>query len=149
MKKRKNNQLLIFILGVFIITLFLIFFFLKKSVNNYVVFPDQTIFEIELAKTPKEQALGLAKRDKIDPLKGMLFIFPKKQKPTFWMKDMNFPIDLLWLDNGKIIDWEKNMLLDQQTYQPDQNIDQVLEIAAGTIKKHHLKIGDQLKIISK
>ena len=81
----------------------------------------------------------------------MLFIFPDKNIRVFWMKDMNFDIDLLWIDDDKIIGYEKNMLgLIRSDKLPKftspQEIDKVLEIKAGLIDILDIKIGDIINI---
>jgi hypothetical protein len=78
---------------------------------------------------------------------GMLFVFNHPSQHVFWMKDMNFPIDMIWLDeNLKIIYFQKNVLPESYpaTFGPDQNSLYVLEVNAGFSDKHNLKIGDSL-----
>jgi uncharacterized membrane protein (UPF0127 family) len=65
---------------------------------------------------------------------GMLFVFPNKIRPTFWMKEMQFAIDLYWLRDGQIIGVEKNMLppapeaTDLAKYYSPGEVNMVLEI---------------------
>jgi uncharacterized membrane protein (UPF0127 family) len=51
----------------------------------------------ELARTPQERGRGLSGRSALPDDAGMLFIFPNEQQLTFWMKDMRFPLDVVWI----------------------------------------------------
>ena len=64
--------------------------------GSVLVFPEATSDRYELADTSSERTKGLSYRTEI-PKEGMLFIFPNKGIQGFWMKDMLFPIDILWL----------------------------------------------------
>ena len=104
--------------------------------------------KIEIADTETERTQGLSDRTNLAPDTGLLFIFPTITTPNFWMKDMFFPIDIIWLDeNWKIIGIEKN--LTPETYPklffPPSPIKYVLEVNAGFSTKNNLKTGDQVK----
>ena len=88
---------------------------------------------VERAVTLAEQQHGLAGRDTIAPDRGMLFLYDDPLVPTFWMKDMRFPIDIVWLRSGKVVGIESNLPADDgaQTYHPASEVDAVLELAAG------------------
>ncbi len=55
-------------------------------------------YPVDLAVTPAERQQGLSGRETMDQGTGMLFIFEQEQPLTFWMKDMRFPLDILWID---------------------------------------------------
>jgi uncharacterized membrane protein (UPF0127 family) len=55
----------------------------------------------ELARTPEERTRGLSGRSALPEGAGMLFVFPNEQQPTFWMKDMRFPLDFVWISADK------------------------------------------------
>lgn len=60
---------------------------------------------VEIADTPSERRLGLSGRESLKLNTGLLFIFDTPDYHSFWMKDMNFPIDIFWLDeNYQIVD---------------------------------------------
>ena len=65
-------------------------------------------FNLLIAKSDKERALGLSKRDKLDFNSGMLFSFEKKGIYPFWMRDMRFPIDIIYIDDSVIVDIIEN-----------------------------------------
>lgn len=111
---------------------------------------------IDVARTEEERRIGLSKYETIAPDFGMLFVVPQNSKPKFWMKGMKFPIDIIWIDDGKIVKINDNVpilkrnLQDTQipTYAPDNPVDFVLEIAAGTAKKRNFVVGDDIFIPS-
>lgn len=109
--------------------------------------------KVELAKTPKAQAKGLSGRRQLAANQGMLFIFPALQKHSFWMKDMNFSIDIIWLDNGEVVDIAPNLPpavgVNPPVYYPRASVNAVLEVAAGFSQKNGLKIGDMMELLTK
>ncbi|MBU0646209.1 DUF192 domain-containing protein [Patescibacteria group bacterium] len=111
-----------------------------------VTFPDQTVITVDLARTPAEQALGLSGRAGLVANHGLLFPYDEPKLPTFWMRGMNFSIDIIWLLDGRIVDLDENLPLDTQTYTPAAPVNQVLEVAAGFARAHNLTIGNQLTI---
>ena len=93
-------------------------------------------FMVEIADTPDKQKLGLSGRKSLPRDQGMLFIFDKPGRYGFWMKDMNFPIDIVWFDtDNKIIGVTKNLQPTSypQVFYPDQEVGSVLEINTGLI----------------
>lgn len=102
---------------------------------------------IESVSTASEQAKGLGDRQSLGENRGMLFIFDSADIRCFWMKDMNFPIDILWLDeNKKVIDIKPGV--EPDTY-PEAFCSQgeavyVLEVNAGLSKQAGVSIGTQL-----
>ena len=109
---------------------------------------------IEVANTPDARKMGLSGRDGLNDKNGMLFVFEKGSFPTFWMKDMKFPLDFIWIKNGKITKIEKNVpapapgVPDRQLnfYHPDYPIDYVLEVNGGFSDKNSLKADDSIDL---
>lgn len=110
-------------------------------------------FSVELALTPEQQALGLGERDSIANNSGMLFVFKPAGQETFWMKDMRFDLDMVWIFDGKIVDISRRVPAPKSdalpgnlpTYSPKTEIDYVLEINAGAADG--IKIGDRVEIV--
>ncbi len=108
--------------------------------------------QTEVRDTMLGRAQGLSGKPSLPEGEGMLFIFDAPGRYGFWMKDMNFPIDLLWIQDGKIAgiqehmvpEPEKNMFL-LTTYYPPQDVQYVLELPDGDVKKHGFAVGDQVK----
>lgn len=110
---------------------------------------DKTVY-VYLADTEAKRELGLSGRESLAADEGMLFIFPIEGKPSFWMKDMKFPIDMLWIANdGSIIYIKENVSPDTypEQFAPDTGLARyVLELPAGYSKEHGLDIGSRVEI---
>ena len=105
------------------------------------------VFSVLIADTSKKRALGLSGREELVSGKGMLFIFEKPGDYPFWMKDMNFAIDILWInENREIIHILEN--IEPDTYpesfsSPEKSLF-VLEFPIGTVKEVGIKLGDKV-----
>ena len=115
--------------------------------------PKGSIIFAEIADTPDKRAQGLMYRPSIAPDGGMLFRFPEMGYWTFWMKNTQIPLDILWLDKtGTIIHIEPNVPVCTRTddhcprYYSLKESWQVLELKAGMAKKLGLIPGSQLTI---
>ena len=100
---------------------------------------------IEFARTDAERQKGLSGRESLASESGLLFIFELPGRYGFWMKDMKFPIDIIWIDeNKKIADITANFLplSFPQTFLPASPIKYVLEVNAFWAEKNNIKIGD-------
>lgn len=110
--------------------------------------------KLEIADSPEELEKGLSGREKLDQDKGMLFVFEKPGRYSFWMKDMNFPLDIIYLSDSKVVTIHKNIppLKDETNannqilYEPTEPADKVIEINAGLADKYKLKVGDSVKL---
>ena len=83
----------------------------------------------------------------------MIFLFPDDDRHGIVMRDMNFPIDIIWLYHGTIVDVAPNVQTenvgeeDLVVYYPRDNANVVLELPAGWAKQNDVKIGDALKVV--
>lgn len=104
-------------------------------------------FRAQVVETESEKQKGLGGQKAICSDCGMLFFFDKPGKYSFWMKDMLFAIDILWIMDGKIIFIEKNVLPSfSGTMRPAENVNRVLEIKAGTVDSLGISLGDSVLI---
>lgn len=108
-------------------------------------------FDVILAKSQDERIKGLSDRDKIPDNQGMLFVFDKKDKHGFWMKNMRFPIDIIYIDTNTIVDIVSNAqppkdknATNLPIYTPDKAANYVLEINSNLAKKYKFKTGDKV-----
>ena len=107
-------------------------------------------FSAEVADTPELRELGLSYRDRLEENTGMVFIFDTPTATSFWMKDMNFPLDIIWIKDYKVIDISENVpaplpdtpISSLPTYYPSDKINYVIEVNAGYAKKNGIKVGD-------
>lgn len=146
---KENIRLLIGAVVVLFIGLLIITFVMSKQTKQVTV--NDKSFNVKIAKTEKDRQIGLSKTDKITENQGMLFIFEKADYHSFWMKDMEFPIDIIYIKDNKVTtvienaipgDREENL----EIYQPDEASDKVLEVSAGSAKKYNIKKGTLIKI---
>lgn len=109
----------------------------------------------EMAKTEADRQKGLGGRTSIGLNEGMYFMFDEPGVYSFWMKDMKFPIDLVWISNGKIVGFEENMqppadpnAPDSQlkSYLPLELVDRVLELHAGRVALFKATVGDSVLV---
>jgi len=111
---------------------------------------NQTTINVELAQTLKEKIQGLSGRDILDENQGMLFIYDVQDLYSFWMKDMKFPLDIIWIDKDyTIIDLHTNVLPGSfpQRFQPKNPAQYILEVNAGFCEKHNITVGDIVSIL--
>jgi len=109
------------------------------------------ILKVDLVLTQKTQEKGLSGREKLKEDEGMLFVFDYMGQYSFWMKDMNFPIDIIWIsDDFKVVYIKKNATPESypETFTPEQNAKYVLEVLAQFSEKNNLKVGDKVEFLS-
>lgn len=110
---------------------------------------------VQVVNDDASRQLGLSGRTRLKQNSGMLFDFTNtnNSRPGFWMKDMKFPIDIIWINNNKIIGIETGVPIpnpntpDYQlaTYSPPATITHVLEVEAGWSAQNKIKVGDAIK----
>ncbi len=129
--------------------------------NHQIKISDQTL-NVQIATTSADMAEGLSDRESMAYDDGMLFDFSAGGgsasgggngiKPAFWMPRMHFDLDLIWINDGKIIGITPNVpapksLSDKLTlYYPPAMIDQVLEVNAGWSDANKIKTGDEVRL---
>ncbi len=139
----------IFILLIILFFILIGFFIIYKgyfSMKTKTVTINGTKINVEFAETLNQRNKGLSGRKELPEKQGMLFIYDRPDYYSFWMKDMIIPLDFIWINQGKIIQINENIL--PQDYQPPktlvpkQKVDKVLEVNAGTAKKLNFRVGD-------
>lgn len=110
---------------------------------------------VDIADEEHEQVQGLSGRSGLAPNRGMLFVYPQPSRPGFWMKDMRFDIDIVWIgeDEGQTSISAVLPYLTPQTYPqvfaPPEDIPPVryvLEVPAGTVDRLSWQVGDLVQI---
>lgn len=136
-----------------LITLFSLWYYSQHPLQTTVTIRGAT-FIVDMAVTPKEKEIGLGNRDTLAPDRGMLFVYDHKEVFPFWMKNMRFPIDILWIADLIIVDITKNVPVSDKPveelpiYHPIVPVDKVLELPAGTVDRVDIIIGDKITIKS-
>lgn len=158
----RNTKIFIFLLILFLLFLTGNHFFRESrglnSVKDQVLTQAQPILKkriikigdhslnVEVAQSVTELAVGLSYRQQLGS-DGMLFVLPKRDKAGFWMKDMEFDIDIIWIKEGKITQISSGVAADSYAqkrtiFYPDEPIDWVLEIESGKAATLNLQPGD-------
>jgi len=148
---------------IFLIIFFgLIFIYGKPSdvtkVPNFVINGVQ--INVEIALTPEARTQGLSGRASLGEKEGMLFVFDAPGKYGFWMKDMNFPIDIVWFTPSegneaglardlRVVYIKKDAKPESypEIFMPEENARYVLEVLAGFSDENNLQIGDRAELV--
>jgi len=108
-------------------------------------------FNLEVAETPAQKSLGMQGRPQLPTKRGMLFVFDPPQPVAFWMKGTKHPLDLLFINEGRlqrVVRSAKPCLTEQCPFYGtvDRPMEYVLELRGGTAKSLDLRPGDQVRI---
>jgi uncharacterized membrane protein (UPF0127 family) len=113
---------------------------------------EQTLV-VEISTTPAEMQQGLSDRISMADDQGMLFDFGQEASGTaFWMKDMKFDLDFIWIAGGKVIGITSGVAHPNSSnsplpyYYPPQPVNQVAEVNAGWAKKNGIIVGADVSL---
>ena len=124
------------------------------STKPYVTIDETEVF-VDIADTPRELQLGLSGRKSLGKNEGMLFIFnPPNSRPSFWMDGMNFDLDILWINDEKLVQMDLGVKKPEKgtpsnqlpLYQPYVGVDYVLEVNSGFSKEQGFAVGDTVDL---
>lgn len=138
-------------LGVFIVAFFAVRLWQDRMPVVTIVLSEAEL-QVEVPRTRAQLIRGLGQRSELGEYDGMLFVFDYPGKHTMVMRDMQFPIDIIWFHEGKVVDIAPSVHPEtapeaQLTpYKPRTDATVVLEVPAGWAEEQGLKIGDRLKV---
>jgi uncharacterized protein len=109
----------------------------------------ESIVFVEIADLSFSQIKGLSGREYLKKDNGMLFVFNDSRQRSFWMKDMNFPLDVIWISDFVVVEFlenikEKDEYGETTRFSSNVPVNMVLEINSGWIKENKIKIGDKV-----
>ncbi|MDP9305945.1 MAG: DUF192 domain-containing protein [Thermoproteota archaeon] len=122
--------------------------------GNLTVTIDRYNISAFVADTDEKRSKGLSGVENMSENQGMLFVFNYPSKQGFWMKEMKFPLDIIWLDlNNSVIHIEKKLqpctsVLFCTVYSPSKDAKYVLETISGFTDLHSVNVGAKIKINS-
>ena len=119
-----------------------IFFPLSKNLKS-------VNLDIEVADTPEKRIKGLSGRENLPENVGLLFVYDKPGLYGIWMKDMNFPVDVIWLDKDfKVVNIAQNISPDSfpQVFEPKAPALYILEVNTGFAEQNIIEIGDRVDL---
>lgn len=102
--------------------------------------------DLEIADNDYERALGLMNRKDMNENQGMLFIFPRQDYQSFWMRNTLISLDMIFVnDQKRIITIHKNTkILSETSYPSSQPSMYVVEVIAGFTDRHDIQVGDKI-----
>ncbi len=139
---KKNIKSILIVLVFFI----LLFSFLYINQNNKKIILNEKEFIVSVADTQAKQTKGLSFKKRMKESRGMLFVFDEMKQNNFWMKDMYFPLDIIFFDeNKKVVYVVSNVTPESypETFGGEVLSKYVLEINASLAEKYNIKIGDE------
>ena len=134
----------------FFLFLFIFTCFISVSCADTKVCIKGTCVEAEIADTPQTREQGLMFRKELVDNQGMLFIFEVEDIYSFWMKNMQIPLDIIWINGDNIIvDIKAKVppctdICDSLT--PANKAKYVLEVSSGFCERHSINIGDRVDL---
>ncbi len=116
-----------------------------KPEENKMKIGEKTL-TVEIADSAQEHEEGLSGRNSLNKDHGMLFVMTKDSKPTFLMRGMKFPLDIIWINDGKIIGFSENLEPPKGStgdenlplYGAPAPVDFVLEVNGGFVKENKI-----------
>jgi len=136
-----------------VLILFLSAFMVSSCGLHHVSSKDKMCFnrhciDVEIVWRKKDMLRGLQFRDSLAENSGMLFVFRRSARHSFWMKDTYIPLDIIWLDKaGRVVSIARNVPpCKKQTcpsYEPSADALYVLEVKAGTVSRLGIRVQDE------
>ena len=126
---------------------------LDAGVGQPTVTVGDAVFDVESVSTPEQRAKGLSGRDYLADTSGMLFVFESGRTTSFWMKDMRFPLDFVWIgDQCTVVDTHSDVPAPSPTsasgslprYSSTTPSRYTLEINSGKIVELGIEVGDRV-----
>jgi len=147
-----NYKSLFFILPALVLAGGFLFWRYQQAVSPMASFSGSTVvinkqaFAVEVATDFTHWRQGLSDRSSLKKETGMLFVFPDKQVRRFWMKNMHFPLDIIWIKDHQVVHISRNLPPEgekpKKIYSSLVPVNYVLEINAGEGAK--IKVGDRV-----
>jgi uncharacterized membrane protein (UPF0127 family) len=112
-----------------------------------------TRLRVEIADDGPEIVRGLSGREQLGEDEGMLFLLGVPRRASFWMKEMKFDLDMIWVRDGRVVDISERVpkpssgQVNLPVYVPEEQVDEVLEVNAGFVQERKIKIGDEVRIL--
>lgn len=119
-----------------------------NTASSTIQINERTI-RVEIADSPAERERGLSGKAGLGEDEGMLFVFEEDGRPAFWMKDMLFAIDIMWISrDGAIVHIEENVAPETYpaSFAPRSEARYVVELPAGYVSKYSVRLGDIVRL---
>lgn len=137
---------MLLVLGTALVMMFLLFMFIRPS--KATLRSGEVKYSLDIAASESVQQRGLGSKQTLARDEGMLFVFNKPSVRCMWMKDMRFPIDIIWLDSAKKVTYIAANVAPEtypEQYCGDASTKYVVELKAGEAKRTGIDLGKTLK----
>jgi uncharacterized membrane protein (UPF0127 family) len=155
-EKKSSNRNIIFIGGLFVIIILAFALYYYDSGDSEPIRNDGTVFfgnysvSVEIADNPEDRSQGLMFRESMPRNTGMLFVFEDEGIYSFWMKNVEFNLDMIWIDSsGEVVHIEENVPTCSEicpSYTSLRRARFVLEVNAGYVNEINLVKGSIAEI---
>lgn len=145
----KTISIITALLGLAVIIIYFIFGRSRPVVFKVARVGEASV-KVEVVESLPAQQRGLSGRASLAPDSGMLFIYQDKDIRYFWMPDMNFVLDVLWIADGVVVGLQENIPFASvdgsiPRFKSPVPVDMVLELNSGWIEKYGIKVGDKVE----
>ena len=115
---------------------------------------DSVHVTLDVARTETQRRTGLGGRQPLGENEGMLFVFERPTRSSFWMKGLTFPLDILWIEAGRVVHLERNVPAPSPgtpdahlpILTPAHEATYVLEVLAGFADRHGITVGSPVTL---
>lgn len=146
----QKRNIVTVVIGAVLLGLFVWYVQGPKAEYGYAAVAFKKTGDIVQAYTPKNDVAnfkGLGGRTVLPEDYGMLWQYTTPQKPSFTMRGMRFPLDFIWLRDGKVVEITAGVQLGAENIVPKVDVTGVLEVNAGYAFRHAVKVGDEAEIM--
>ncbi|MCF6276668.1 MAG: DUF192 domain-containing protein [Candidatus Magasanikbacteria bacterium] len=155
-KKKKGafKKINLIFLGIFFVAFSVLSVWNLRTPSAVVVLQDKNL-NVMVSNTKSTRYKGLSNRKDFGKFDGMMFLFDNFDRHGFVMRDMEFSIDIVWFNSGKVVDIAPNLQPENisntelMVYYPRKDSNMVLELPANWAEQNNLKIGDILTVSDK
>jgi uncharacterized membrane protein (UPF0127 family) len=149
----KKTGLIIFIITIVVVLAFIVKNYIRSevysvegnSIKNILV--KNIPVKVEVVSSKEKIEKGLAGRTNLPLGRGMLFSMPDSGHQRFWMKGMQFPIDIIWISGSRITGCEKNISpKDERIFASPEPASSVLEVPEGFCDQNAISINDNVNL---
>ena len=125
-----------------------IFLFLERKTINVnetrIIKIGDTGIRVEVADTFETRAKGLSGRESLPDDRGVLFVFDRPRRHGFWMKNMNFTIDIVWISESlQVVGITEEVTPETfpEIFYPPEPVKYVLELPGGQSRNSGIDVG--------
>lgn len=148
--KKIRVKIILFVL--FLLLFCICIFFVLNSSSEFKGYEKKRIrindkvFTVYISDIDEKRTKGLSGVKKLKPNEGMMFVWDMPDYRYFWMKDMNFSLDFVFIRNSKVVDMLENISPETypKSFTSSEKSDRVIEFSSGTVKYNNIRKGYQV-----